>query len=158
MKLTESWHMSALPATAVVQSKMQWSNLWISTVFGRPPFLSFSSTGHQLLGSGQGSQGGPDSPFFVCFTLRLQLRHICRAYVATTMMGLNLCALIFHRNNKKEGRRSVYRQTCFWVSESLCRVSELNGTYASRAVPGVPSSNFPEPTLGYIDQLNDKLI
>ena len=34
-------------------------------------------------------------------------------YTATTMMGLNLRALIFHRNNKKEGRCSAYRQTCF---------------------------------------------
>ena len=32
VKLTESWHLSTLPATAVVQSKIHWSNLWISTV------------------------------------------------------------------------------------------------------------------------------
>ena len=34
----------------------------------------------------------------------------------TTMMVLNLCAWIFHLNNKKEGRHPAYRQTCFWVS------------------------------------------
>ena len=28
-----SWHVSALPATAVVQSKIHWSNLWIYTVW-----------------------------------------------------------------------------------------------------------------------------
>ena len=35
------------------------------------------------------------------------------AYPATTMMGLNFRAWIFHLNSKNEGRRSAYRQTCF---------------------------------------------
>ena len=46
-------------------------------------------------------------------------------------MGLNLRALIFHRNNKKEGRRSAYRQTCFWVSQSHSRVSQSTHMYAT---------------------------
>ena len=45
-------------------------------------------------------------------------------------MGLNLCALIFHCNNKKEGRPSAYRQTCFWVSQSHSRVSQSTHLYA----------------------------
>ena len=44
-------------------------------------------------------------------------------------MGLNLRALIFHRNNKKEGRRSAYRQTSFRVSQSHSRVSQSTHLY-----------------------------
>ena len=39
-----------------------------------------------------------------------------RAYFSSPRMCLNLHALIFHHNTKKEGRRSAYRQTSFWVA------------------------------------------
>ena len=40
-----------------------------------------------------------------------------------TMMGLNLRALIFHRNNKKEGRCSAYRHTSFLISQLSFHIS-----------------------------------
>ena len=52
-----------------------------------------------------------------------------RSYFSSPRMCLNLRALIFHRNNKKEGRRSAYRQTCFWVSQSHSRVSQSTHLY-----------------------------
>ena len=52
-------------------------------------------------------------------------------------MGLNLRALIFHRNNKKEGSRSAYRQTCFWVSQSHSRVSQSTHLYAYLTLPSI---------------------
>ena len=41
---------------------------------------------------------------------------VSEAYFSSPRMCLNLRALIFHRNTKKEGRRSAYRQTSFWVA------------------------------------------
>ena len=49
-------------------------------------------------------------------------------------MGLNLRALIFHHNNKKEGRHSAYRQTSFRVSQSHSRVSQSTHLYERNVV------------------------
>ena len=64
-------------------------------------------------------------PTWEKYMYSLHSLYILKAYTATTMMGLNLHALIFHRNNKKERRCSANRHTCFWVSQSMAHSSNI---------------------------------
>ena len=53
-------------------------------------------------------------PFhIVCSVLLRLFAQVSKTYFSSPRMGLNLRALIFHRNIKKEGRRSAYRQPSF---------------------------------------------